>query len=69
MKHTYHFFIKKLLKTKKKYTTIKKPKISSMTHEDEEEMQHDISKLRYPVQQISLSQRVTKNELEAMMNV
>ena len=40
-----------------------------MTHEEEEEMQHDISKLRDRVQQISLSQKVTKNELEAMMNV
>ena len=40
-----------------------------MTHEEEEEMQHDISKLRDEVQQIGLSQRVTKNELEVMMNV
>lgn len=39
-----------------------------MTHEEKEEMQHDISKLRDQVQQISLSQKVTKNELEAMMN-
>ena len=40
-----------------------------MTHEEEEEMQHDISKLQDQMQQISLSQNVTKNELEAMMNV
>ena len=39
-----------------------------MMHEDEE-LQHDIPKLRDPVQQIFLSQKVTKNELEAMMNV
>ena len=38
-----------------------------MTHE-EEEVQHDISKLGYQVQQISLSQRVTKNEMEAKMD-
>ena len=31
-------------------------------------MQHDISKLRDQVQQISLSQRVTKNEMEAKMD-
>lgn len=38
-----------------------------MTHEEEEEMQHDISKLWDQVQQILLSQRVTKNEMEAKM--
>ena len=38
-----------------------------MTHE-EEEVQHDISKLQDQVQQISLSQRVTKNEMEAKMD-
>jgi len=32
---------------------------SSMTHEEEEEMQYDISKLQNQVQQISLSQKVT----------
>ena len=40
-------------------TPSKKPKVSTMTHEEEEEMQHDISKLRCQVQQISLSQKVT----------
>jgi len=30
---------------KKMETPSKQPKISSMTHEEEEEMQHDISKL------------------------
>ena len=34
-----------------------------MAHEDEE-MQHDISKLQEQVHQISLSQRETKNEME-----
>ena len=38
-----------------------------MTHE-EEELQYDISKLRDQVQQIQLSQRVTKNEMEAKMD-
>ncbi len=50
-------------------TPSKKSENSSMTHEEEEKMQHDISNLRDQVQQISLSQKVTKNELEAMMNV
>ena len=45
-----------------------KPKISIVTYEEEEEMQHDISKLWDQVQQISLSQRVTKNEIEAEMD-
>ena len=36
-----------------------------MTHE-EEEVQHDIAKLQEQVQQISLSQRVTKNEMEVV---
>jgi len=49
-------------------TPSKKPKRYSMTHEEEEEMQHDISKLQDQVQQISFSQRVTKNELEANMD-
>jgi len=50
---------------KKMETPSKKPNISSMAHEEEEEMQHDILKLRDRVQQISLAQRVTKNEMEA----
>ena len=41
-------------------TPSKQPVISSMTHEEHEEMQHDISKLWDQVQQISLSQKVTK---------
>ena len=36
-----------------------------MTHEDEE-LQHDISKLQEQVHQILLSQRETKNEMEAL---
>ena len=38
---------------------------STMTHEDEE-LQHDLSKLQEQVQQISLSQRATKNEMEVL---
>ena len=36
-----------------------------MTHEVEE-LQHDLSKLQEKVQQISLSQRATKNEMEVL---
>ena len=36
-----------------------------MTHEDEE-LQHDLSKLQEQVHQISLSQRATKNEMEVL---
>ena len=36
-----------------------------MTHEDEE-LQHDLSKLQEQVQKISLSQRATKNEMEVL---
>ena len=37
--------------------------------QEEEELQHNILKLQDQAQQISLSQRATKNEFEAMMNV
>ena len=53
-------------------TPSKQPESSSMTHEEYEEMKHDISKLRDQVQQISLSQKVTEakmNNVEANMNV
>ena len=36
-----------------------------MTHE-EEHVQHDISKLQDQVQQISFSQKVTKNEMDGL---
>ena len=48
-------------------TPIKSSKFSTITHE-EEEVQHDISILQDQVQQILLSQRVTKNEMEATMD-
>ena len=52
-------------------TPSKQPEISSMTHEEEEEMQHDISKLQDQVQQISLSLKVNEAKMigmEANMN-
>jgi len=55
VKHIYHCLISKRLKSKKMDTPRKKLERYSMTHEEEEEMQHDILKLRDQVQQISLS--------------
>jgi len=49
-------------------TPSKKLQISTMSHEEEEEIQHDISKLQDQVQQISLSQSVTKNEMESKVD-
>eukprot|EP00253_Pinus_taeda_P035556 PITA_35556 len=52
-------------------TPSKQPESSSMTHEEEEEMLHDISKLQDQVQQMSLSQKLTEaniNGVEAKMN-
>ena len=46
-------------------TPIKPSEGSTMTHEDEE-LQHDLSKLQEQVQQISLSQRATKNDMEVL---
>ena len=50
---------------KKNSTPIKPLESSTMTHEDKE-WQHDISKLQEQVQQISLSQRETKNDMEVL---
>ena len=47
-------------------TPSKHHKISSMTHEEEEEMRHDILKLRDQVQQNSLSQKVTKAKMDSL---
>jgi len=49
-------------------TPSKKPECSSMTHDEEEEMQHDISKLQGQVQKKFLSQGVAKNEIESKMD-
>ena len=35
-----------------------------MTHEEEEEMQHDISKLRDQVQQVSLAQKIIDSKMK-----
>ena len=50
---------------KKNSTPIKPSDYSTMTHEDEE-LQHDLSKLQEQVHQISLSQRATKNEMDVL---
>lgn len=46
--------------------TSKQPEISSMTCEEEEEMQHDVSKLRGQVQQNSLLQKVTEAKMDGL---
>jgi len=45
---------------KEMQTPSKEPESSSMTHEEEEEMLHDISKLHELVQQMSCSQKLTE---------
>jgi len=47
-------------------TPSKEPKSSSMTHEQEEEMLHDISKLQEQVQQMSRSQKLTEAKIKGM---
>jgi len=47
-------------------TPSKKPKSSSMTHEEEEEMLHDISKLQDQVQQRSLSQKLIEAKIKCV---
>ena len=44
----------------------KEPEISSMTHEEEEEMQHDISKLQDQVQQLSLAQKGIESKMDGL---
>ena len=44
----------------------KQPKSFSMTHEEEEEMLHDISKLQDQVQQMSLSQKLTEAKINGV---
>ena len=52
---------------KKNSTPIKPSEGSTMIHEDEE-TQHEISKLQEQVHQSSLSRRATKNEMEVLKN-
>ena len=47
-------------------TPSKEPESSSMTHEEEEEMQHDISKLWDQVQQMSLTQKVIESKMDGL---
>ena len=47
-------------------TPNKKLEISSMTHEEEEEMQHNISKLRDQVEQISLAPIVIEAKMDGL---
>ena len=49
---------------KKIETPNKQPEIFNMTHKEEEEMQHDISKLQDQVQQMSLAQKVTEAKMD-----
>ena len=51
---------------RKKIQTPKEPEISSMTHEEEEEMLHDISKLQEQVQHMSHSQKLTYAKINGM---
>ena len=44
----------------------KEPESSSMTHEEEEEMLHDISKLQEQVQQVSLAQKATESKMDGL---
>ena len=47
-------------------TPSKEPESSSMTHEEEKEMQHDISKLQDQVQQLSLTQKGTESKMDGL---
>ena len=47
-------------------TPCRRTKGSSMTHEEEEEMQHDISKLRDQVQQVSLAQKGIESKMDGL---
>ena len=47
-------------------TPSKEPESSSMTHEEEEEMLHDISKLQDQVQKMSASQKLTEAKINGM---
>ena len=51
---------------KKMQTPSKEPESSSMTHEEKEEMQHDISKLQDQVQQLSLTQKGTESKMDGL---
>ena len=47
-------------------TLSKEPEGSSKSHEEEEEMQHGISKLQDQVQQLSLAQKGTESKMDGL---
>jgi len=47
-------------------TPSREPESSNMTHEEEEEMLHDISRLQEQVQQMSRSQKLTEAKINGM---
>ena len=47
-------------------TPSKQPGSSSLTYEEEEEMQHDIAKLRDQVQQVSLARKGTESKMDGL---
>ena len=47
-------------------TPSKEPESSTMTHEEEEEMLYDISKLQEQVQQVSLAQKATESKMDGL---
>ena len=47
-------------------TPSKEPESSSMTHEEEEKMLYDISKLQEQVQQVSLAQKATESKIKGV---
>ena len=47
-------------------TPSKEPESSSMTHEEEEEMLHYISKLQDQVQQLSLAQKGIESKMDGL---
>ena len=51
---------------KKMQTPSKEPESSSMTHEEEEEMLQDISKLQEQVQRVSLAQKATESKMDGL---
>ena len=51
---------------KKMQTPSKEPESSSMSHEEEEEMLHDISKLQEQVQQMSRSQKLIEAKISGV---
>ena len=54
---------------KKIQTPSRQLESSSMTHEEEEEMQNDISKLQDQVQQLSLAQKGTESKMDGLNNM